>query len=239
MERMDRPRLIGGLLWTAAGLALAAIGALTGSPPGIVTALITTATIVTAAMTTTNWRVARWWTARALAVLIGLELVASVADRFGLLGEPGDPGVSWGSWTPFVSYTEDLLPPFAEAASAPAAIAATGAEVLLGVLLIAGPWWRWVGKLTAGMLFCYLVAMAPTVGLGEVARYGVAIQIGAALLISARGTRPSRIATEDGRDQRVDQQPRGHESVTKCAGGPPKRVCGHLASCRRSPNWLG
>lgn len=214
MERMDRYRLIGGLLWTIIGLALAVVGTLTGHPSGIVTTTIGAATLISAAVAPTSWRAARWWTARVLAVLVGLELLASVGDRFGLLGGPGESGVSWGTWPAFVDYTGLLLPGFAGGAAEPAAVVATGAELILGGLLVAGPWWRWVGKFTAGMLFCYLLAMAATVGIGEVARYGVAIQIGAALIISARGSRPRRPSEDDDQDG-ID---RGNEASTGPTG---------------------
>src|SRR5262245_42570834 len=47
----------------------------------------------------------RPWITVALRVLLGLDFLGSVADRFGLLGPPGAAGVSWGDFGHFVIYT--------------------------------------------------------------------------------------------------------------------------------------
>lgn len=190
MESMDHPRLMGGWIWTALGLGAFVWGLLLGSPPGPVVIALSTLTVIAAVAALTGHAWARWLAGRLLGVALGVELVLSVADRFGVLGAPGEPGISWGSWGDFTTYTGILLPWAPDALVTGAAVMATLAEVGLGVVLILGPQWRWAGKLTAGMLLCYLIAMLTTVDFGEVARYGVVIQIGAALLVSARGARP-------------------------------------------------
>jgi hypothetical protein len=62
---------------------------------------------------------------------------------------------------------------------------------------VGDPLRRWVGKAAAGLLAVYLVAMASSVGWGDVARYAVPVEIGAALLVSAcpavRGRRAAAI----------------------------------------------
>lgn len=131
----------------------------------------------------------RWWCARLAGGLIGLDFCSAIADRFGLLGAPGQSGVSWGSWQGFVDDTATLVPWL----GAPQlwAEAATAAEAVLGVLLLAGCWWRWVGKATAGLLFIYTVSMSVTVGLAAMLGYAVPLLVGGALLASARGARPA------------------------------------------------
>jgi uncharacterized membrane protein YphA (DoxX/SURF4 family) len=81
--------------------------------------------------------------------VIGVELLGAVGDRFGLLGAPGAPGVSWGDWGHFRAETAELVP--WSVLVEPAAVVATVAELALGVLLLLGVWWRWVGKATAGL----------------------------------------------------------------------------------------
>lgn len=78
----------------------------------------------------------------AAATLLRFALAASflsaVADRFGLWGAPGTPGVAWGAFEPFLAYTKTLLW-FLPAGLVPAAgWFATVLETLLGIGLIVG-----------------------------------------------------------------------------------------------------
>lgn len=192
MEYMDRYRLAGGLLWTALGLVVAGIGVLQDVTVGPIVTALTALTVIAGVAALTRSRWARWVTGRLLGVVVGIELLLSVADRFGLLGAPGAPGVSWGSWPEFLAYVGVLLPWAPGVLVTVAGVIATVAEAALGTLLIVGPLWRWVGKLAAGLLLCFLIAMLPTVGFAEVVRYGVVLQIGAVLIVSARGSWPRR-----------------------------------------------
>ncbi|GAA0037309.1 hypothetical protein JCM18882A_33160 [Brevibacterium metallidurans] len=192
MEHMDRYRLIGGLIWTALGVIVAGVGVLQGVTVGPIVTALTALTVIAGVAALTRSRWARWVTGRLLGAVIGIELLLSVADRFGLLGAPGAPGVSWGSWPQFLAYVGVLLPWAPSPVVTAAGVVATIAEAALGTLLIIGPLWRWVGKLAAGLLLCFLIAMLPTVGFAEVVRYGVVLQIGAVLIVSARGSWPGR-----------------------------------------------
>lgn len=140
----------------------------------------------------------RWWAARLSGAVIGVLLLGAVADRFGLLGASGDPGVSWGDWSHFRAETARLVP-WSHLVSS-GAVAATLAELLLGALLVAGLEWRWTGKLGAGLFAVYLVAMIPGMGPSSVLQYGVPVLIGGCLLTSARGDRgqPPRSKTRAG-----------------------------------------
>ncbi len=188
MERMDRARWLGGLGWIVIGTCCELGWWISGGRPGVITAVLILVMLAAATARLLSRRSGpQWWAARTAATVLGIDLWGSVADRFGLLGAPGHPGVSWGTWASFVHYTGQLVPWFPSPAVP--ALLATTAEVLLGLLLIAGVWWRWVGKATAGLLTIYLAAMLATVGFGAVARYAVPILIGGALVASARGPR--------------------------------------------------
>jgi hypothetical protein len=93
-------------------------------------------------------------------------------------------GVSWGNWSAFVTYTRTLLHEPPEAVAMAAAIGATAAEITLAIVLLTGWQRRWAGKAAAGLLTFYLVAMAASVGFGDVARYALPLEIGAALLVT-------------------------------------------------------
>lgn len=192
MERMDRPRLIGGVIWVALGIPAMVAWTLTGPahPAGLVTwvaaGLITLGTLAQLAPGSL-----RWWGGRIAGVVVGLELVGAVADRFGAFGPPGAPAVSWGDWSHFQAEAAQLV--HWQQLAFPAAVAATVAESVLGVLLIVGPWHRWTGKATAGLFVVYLVAMIPGMGATSILQYAVPVLVGGALVSSARGDRrPAR-----------------------------------------------
>ncbi len=89
---------------------------------------------VFAALAATGGRVR--WLAAALRMLVGLVLLGSVADRCGLFGPPGAPGVSWGDFAHFVAYTR-VVNAFLPAGWAPALAAlATAGEMTLGFALL-------------------------------------------------------------------------------------------------------
>jgi hypothetical protein len=186
MERMDRARRVGGLAWVGAGLVFGSVRATIGGiGPGAITLVLVAATVVLAAvlLVPTPPRVVAV-AGRGMAVLLAAGFAGAVADRFGLFGPPGAAGVSWGDWTAFVAYTRLLLHGVPEPVAVVAALGATAAEVVLALLLVTGWQRRWIGKAAAGLLTCYLLAMATSVGWGEVARYALPVEIGAALLVT-------------------------------------------------------
>lgn len=186
MEWMDRARRVGGLLWVGAGLLFGAVWASVGhAMPGVITLVLVAAGAGLA--TVLLVRASPRWVAlagRAMAILLAADFAGAVADRFGLFGPTGADGVSWGSWASFVAYTRVLLHGVPEPVAVVAAVSATAAEIALAILLLTGWQRRWVGKAAAGLLTCYLLAMATSVGWAEVARYAVPVLIGAALLVT-------------------------------------------------------
>jgi hypothetical protein len=203
MERLDTARRMGGAIWVVTGAAAMVTWALVGSThqPGVVTWVVM-AVIALGTLAQLGSVRAAWWGARLAGATIGVELVGAVADRFGLLGGPGAPGVSWGDWSHFRAEAAELVP-WSHLVQ-PTAVAATVAELVLGLLLVAGVWWRWAGKATAGLFVVYLVAMVPGMGAASLLEYAVPVLVGGALVASARGERPSReradLASEAGRD---------------------------------------
>ena len=190
MAWMDGARRIGGLAWVLAGLGFQLVWCLARQvAPGPVTLVLEAAVTLLAVAVVSRRARGVWLVGWLVAVLLGLDLLGAVADRFGAWGPPGAVGVSWGSWSAFVGYTAELLPgPVRDLASV-AALGATAAEVLLGVLLLTGWQRRWVGKATAGLFVVYLVAVLGGVGLDAVATYALPTLVGGALLVSACPTR--------------------------------------------------
>lgn len=205
MERMDRVRRLAGLVWVGAGLVAMMAWLVTRPerPPESVTWIVVLTIVAGTVVTLVAPPRVAWWGGRVAGIVIGIELVGAVADRFGVLGGPGAAGVSWGDWSHFRAETAELVP--WDALIQPAAVAATIAELTLGLLLLAGLWWRWTGKATAGLFVVYLVAMIPGMGGASVLEYGVPVLIGGALISSARGTRGTRDGTRGRRPHAKNQ----------------------------------
>ena len=194
MEWMDSYRRAASWGWVAVGVLVQVVGVAAGwARPGVVTWLLM-AEVATLAVLT--WVCARNRAAgvlsRLTAVPFALDFVGAVLDRFGVLGVPGSPGVSWGSWSRFQNYTAVLLHHPGPVAVTTAAVGATAFEVALAVSLASGWRPRLVGKAAAGLFTIYLLAMAASPG-ADVVRYAVLFLIGGALLLSATtSTTPTR-----------------------------------------------
>lgn len=128
----------------------------------------------------------------AAVVLVRVALAASffsaVADRFGLWGEAGDPGVAWGSFDPFLDYTGKLLW-FLPPGLIPAiGWTATVLEVALGVGLVLGVLPRLVAALTGLLLTTFAITM--TAGLGPEAPLSYSVWTAAAASFLLASLRP-------------------------------------------------
>src|SRR5580698_6532742 len=75
-----------------------------------------------------------------LRIGLGVGFLSAVADRLGLWGAFGQPNVEWGNFSRFLKYTHALNWYLPDAMTLPLGIIATGAEILLGFLLLVG--WR-------------------------------------------------------------------------------------------------
>jgi hypothetical protein len=186
MEWMDRSRRLGGLLWVGIGVVLAVWAELVlGVAPGPITTVVGVVVVALAGSMLAGparVTVVLGWVA---AAGLGCDFLGAVADRFGLLGDPGDAGVWWGSWSAFTDNVSEMLHGADGWIVQATAIGATGAEVVLGLALLSGWQRRWVGKAAAGLLGVYAILMQTSVGVAEVARFALPILIGGALLVSA------------------------------------------------------
>jgi hypothetical protein len=68
---------------------------------------------------------------------LGASFLSAVADRFGLWGPHGAKNVSWGDFAHFVEYMGAVMSLFPSSLTVSFALAATVAETLFGILLIA------------------------------------------------------------------------------------------------------
>ncbi len=116
--------------------------------------------------------------------VLALTFLGSVADRFGLLGNPGAAGIAWGSFSHFVDYTRDVTS-FLPSSWAPAlAVMATIAETCLGFGLVFGKWQRMVAFGATGLLGVFGLSMTLSLGIASPFSYSVWLLATGALVLS-------------------------------------------------------
>jgi uncharacterized membrane protein YphA (DoxX/SURF4 family) len=120
-----------------------------------------------------------------LRIALGIAFLSAVADRFGLWGKPGRPGVSWGNMTQFNVYVAKLNWFLPSAIIPLTGWAATAAELLLGLGLLIGWQLRWVSLASALLLLAFGLTMLLALGPKAPLDYSVFTAACAAFLLSA------------------------------------------------------
>ena len=121
------------------------------------------------------------WFAR---VALAAGFLSASADRFGLWGAPGAKGVAWGDWENFVAYSASLNF-FAPASLQGAlAVAATAAEILLGVGLLIPRLTSSAAVLAGLLLLTFGLVMTLSLGPKAPLDYSVFSAASAALLLA-------------------------------------------------------
>lgn len=138
-------------------------------------------------MTTKDFNVERWAVLYARLAL-GVAFLSGVADRFGLWR---GRNVGYGDFAHFVQYTAQVNS-FMPAFTIPfLAWAATVAELVLGVALIAGIQLRWASLSSALLLVLFGTAMAISFGCKSPLDYSVFSASAGAVLLALYQTRRS------------------------------------------------
>jgi uncharacterized membrane protein YphA (DoxX/SURF4 family) len=117
---------------------------------------------------------------------LGASFISAVADRFGLWGPYGARNVSWGDFAHFVEYTGAVMSLFPSSLTVSFACAATVAETLLGILLIAGFKTRIASVLSGLLLLSFAMAMVTGLGIKKPFDYSVFSAAAAAFLLAFR-----------------------------------------------------
>src|SRR5215469_10296590 len=90
---------------------------------------------------------------------LGTSFLSAVADRFGFWGPYGAKNASWGDFAHFVEYTSVVMSLFPSSLTAWFAWAATVAETLFGILLIAGFKTRMASVFSGLLLLSFAMGM--------------------------------------------------------------------------------
>jgi hypothetical protein len=125
----------------------------------------------------------RWLATWMVRVALAFSFLSAVADRFGLWGQFGAAGVAWGDFDRFTAYTARLLWSLPPSLVGPAAILATGAEMILAGGLLVG--WRlhWWAFAAAALLLSFALTMSCALGVKAPLDYSVWTAAAAALLL--------------------------------------------------------
>jgi uncharacterized membrane protein YphA (DoxX/SURF4 family) len=115
---------------------------------------------------------------------LGTAFLSAVADRFGVWGPYGGKNVSWGTFGHFVDYTGTVLSRLPQSWAMPLAWAATVAETLLGILLIAGFKIRMTSILSGLLLLSFAMGMATGLSIKAPLDYSVFSAAAAAFLLA-------------------------------------------------------
>lgn|SRR4051794_21606661 len=117
-------------------------------------------------------------------VAIGTSFLSAVADRFGVWGPFGAKNVSWGDFAHFVEYTGAVMSRFPSLLTVSLAWAATVAEALFGILLIAGFKTRISSVFSGVLLLSFAVGMVTGLGIKAPLDYSVFSAAAAAFLLA-------------------------------------------------------
>jgi uncharacterized membrane protein YphA (DoxX/SURF4 family) len=115
---------------------------------------------------------------------LGASFLSAVADRFGLWGPHGATNVSWGDFAHFVGYTGAVMSLFPSSLTVSFAFAATVAETLFGLLLIAGLKIRVTSVLSGLLLLSFAIGMVTGLGIKKPLDYSVFSAAAAAFLLA-------------------------------------------------------
>ena len=115
---------------------------------------------------------------------LGASFLSAVADRFGVWGPYGAKNVSWGDFGHFVRYTGNVMSLFPSSLTVSFAWAATVAETLLGMLLIAGFKIRMTSVLSGLLLLLFAMGMITGLGIKTPFDYSVFSAAAAAFLLA-------------------------------------------------------
>jgi len=115
---------------------------------------------------------------------LGFTFLSAVADRFGLWGPNGSKNVAWGDWRHFLIYAATLNWYLPASLQTPAAIAATVAETVFGLALIAGLYLRTAAYGSACLLTLFALSMIFARGIKAPLDFSVFVDVAAALLLA-------------------------------------------------------
>jgi putative oxidoreductase len=127
-----------------------------------------------------------------LRVALAAGFLSAVADRFGLWGMPGTPGVAWGDWSHFLTYTGKLNWFLPSSLIPMVGAVATLAEIGLALFLLIGVWPRCTALASGVLLLLFALAMTFALGIKAPLGYSVYVGASAGFYLAATAAIPQR-----------------------------------------------
>jgi uncharacterized membrane protein YphA (DoxX/SURF4 family) len=121
-----------------------------------------------------------------LRLALGITFLSAIADRFGWLGPPGTPNVSWGTFGHFVAYVGVLNWYLPKAVIPALAVVETAIETLCALLLVAGLWLRVTATASAVLLLSFALTLTFSSGYEAALSYSVWTAAAAALYLATK-----------------------------------------------------
>jgi uncharacterized membrane protein YphA (DoxX/SURF4 family) len=118
-----------------------------------------------------------------LRIFIGVAFVSAIFDRLGLFGGPGTPGVSWGNFQNFISYTAQVNSFLPGRIIPLLAVVESFIEGGLGIAMLLGPAVRPASIASAALLFAFGIAMTVSLGVSSEFSFAVFVLAAGALMI--------------------------------------------------------
>ncbi len=151
---------------------------------------------------------------------LGLSFLLAVADRLGILGPPGTPGVSWGSFSKFLAYNAQVNSFAPPAIRNSLGVAATVFESIFGLGLVLGIATRAAAIGSGLLLAAYGAAMALSFGIKSPFDYSVFSAMAGALMLAAWERYPLSIDSLCRRAVRCGRQVSHHKYQPGSQQGP-------------------
>jgi uncharacterized membrane protein YphA (DoxX/SURF4 family) len=119
-----------------------------------------------------------------LRLALGIGYLVPALDRLGLWGKNGEPGISWGDWQHFMQYAEQVMGFVASPWINVFAVIATIAEIIFGILLLAGKWTKWAAMGSGVLALLFALSMAVSLGIVSPLSYSVFTVSAASFLLA-------------------------------------------------------
>jgi uncharacterized membrane protein YphA (DoxX/SURF4 family) len=118
-----------------------------------------------------------------LRLALSISYLSAVADRVGLWGAPGSPGVSWGNWQNFVTYSNSVNGYLPAGVGNVVAVVATALEIIIPALLLIGYKTRIAALASGALLLSFALAMTISFGIKAPLDYSVWTAAAASFLL--------------------------------------------------------
>ena len=122
-----------------------------------------------------------------LRLAIGIGYLVPALDRLGVWGKNGEPQISWGDWQHFVKYAGEVMSFIPGSLVNVFAVIATVAEIVFGILLLAGKWTKFIAAGSGILALLFALSMAISFGIVSPLSYSVFTASAASFLLGTIG----------------------------------------------------